>query len=40
VATNELVKEANNFDHARVERDAKNFKLSDEWKDVPVTGNW
>ena len=38
--TNELIKEANNFDHARVERDAKNFKLSDEWKDVPVTGNW
>jgi NitT/TauT family transport system substrate-binding protein len=38
--TNELVKEANNFDHARVERDAKNFKLADEWKNVPVTGNW
>ena len=38
--TNELIKEANNFDHARVERDAKNFKLNDDWKDVPVTGNW
>lgn len=38
--TNELIKEANNFDHAKVEKDAKNFKLSDEWKDVPVTGNW
>jgi NitT/TauT family transport system substrate-binding protein len=38
--TNELIKEANNFDHARVEKDARNFKLSDEWKDVPVTGNW
>jgi len=38
--TNELIKEANNFYHAKVERDAKNFKLNDEWKDVPVTGNW
>jgi NitT/TauT family transport system substrate-binding protein len=38
--TNELIKEANNFDHARVERDAKNFKLSDEWKSGPVTGDW
>ena len=35
VATNDLIKEANNFDHARVERDAKNFKLNDTWKDVP-----
>jgi NitT/TauT family transport system substrate-binding protein len=40
VATNDLIKEANDFDHARVERDAKNFKLNDTWKDVPVTGNW
>jgi len=40
VATNELIKEANNFDHGRVDRDAANFKLSDEWKDVPVTGDW
>ena len=38
--TNELIKEANSFDHARVERDAKNFKLNDDWKNVPVTGNW
>jgi len=38
--TNELIKEANAFDHARVERDAKNFKLNDDWKNVPVTGNW
>jgi len=38
--TNELIKEANVFDHAKVERDAKNFKLNDDWKDVPVTGNW
>jgi NitT/TauT family transport system substrate-binding protein len=38
--TNELIKEANNFDHAKVEKDAKNFKLNDDWKDVPVTGNW
>lgn len=40
VATNELIKEANAFDHAKVEKDAKNFKLNDDWKDVPVTGNW
>ena len=40
VVTNDLIKEANVFDHARVERDAKNFKLNDAWKDVPVTGNW
>jgi NitT/TauT family transport system substrate-binding protein len=38
--TNELIKEANAFDHAKVERDAKNFKLNDVWKDVPVTGDW
>lgn len=38
--TNELIKQANDFDHARVEKDAKNFKLAEEWKDVPVTGNW
>ena len=40
VATNDLIKDANAFDHGRVEKDAKNFKLSDEWKDVPVTGDW
>jgi NitT/TauT family transport system substrate-binding protein len=40
VATNDLIKEANAFDHARVERDAKNFKLNDTWKDVKVTGDW
>ena len=39
-ATNDLIKEANDFDHARVESDAKNFKLNDMWKDVPVTGSW
>jgi NitT/TauT family transport system substrate-binding protein len=40
VATNELIKAANNFDKAKVEQDAKNFKLNDEWKDVAVTGDW
>jgi NitT/TauT family transport system substrate-binding protein len=40
VATNELIKEANTFDHAKVEKDAKAFKLNDTWKDVPVSGNW
>lgn len=40
VATNELIKEANNFNHARVEKDAKNFKLDDTWKDVAVVGDW
>ena len=40
VATNELVKAANDFDKAKVERDAKNFKLNDDWKDVAVTGDW
>jgi NitT/TauT family transport system substrate-binding protein len=40
VATNELIEAANDFDHARVERDAKNFKLNDTWKDVKVTGDW
>jgi len=38
--TNDLIKEANNFDHAKVEKDAKNFKLNDDWKNVAVTGNW
>jgi NitT/TauT family transport system substrate-binding protein len=40
VATNDLIKDANNFDHARVERDAKNFQLNDTWKNVKVTGDW
>ncbi len=40
VATNDLIKDANDFDHARVEKDAKAFQLNDTWKDVPVTGNW
>ncbi len=40
VATNDLIKEANDFDRARVERDARNFKLNDTWKDVQVTGDW
>jgi len=40
VATNDLIKGANDFDHARVEKDAKSFPLNDTWKDVQVTGNW
>ena len=40
VATNDLIREANNFDHARVERDAKAFQLNDTWQNVEVTGNW
>jgi len=40
VATNDLIAAANDFDHARVERDAKNFKLNDTWKNVKVEGNW
>jgi len=40
VVTNELIKEANDFDHARVEKDAKAYPLDDAWKNVPVTGNW
>jgi len=40
VATNELIAAANDFDRARVERDAKNFKLNDTWRDVKVTGDW
>ncbi len=40
VITNDLIKAANDFDRERVERDAKNFKLNDTWKNVEVTGNW
>lgn len=40
VATNDLIKAANDFNRARVERDARNFKLNDTWKDVKVTGRW
>ena len=39
-ATNELIKAANTFDKAKVERDAKNYKLDDAWKDVAVTGDF
>jgi NitT/TauT family transport system substrate-binding protein len=39
-ATNDLIKEANSFDHARVEKDAKAFKLNDTWKNVQVTGDF
>ena len=40
VVTNDLIEAANDFDRERVERDAKNFKLNDTWKNVEVTGNW
>ena len=40
VVTNDLIQGANNFDKARVQQDAKNFKLNDTWKDVAVTGDW
>lgn len=40
VATNDLIKAANDFDRAKVEGDAKSFKLSETWKGVEVTGNW
>jgi len=36
--TSELVAEANDFDRARVERDAKNFKLNSTWKDIKTRG--
>jgi len=32
--TDELIPEANAFDRKKVERDAKNFKLNDTWKNV------
>jgi len=37
VITNELIKEANDFNHKRVEKDAKSFKLNDEWSKVKET---
>jgi NitT/TauT family transport system substrate-binding protein len=40
VCTNELIKAANDFDRAKVETDARNFKLNDTWKKVAVKGNW
>jgi NitT/TauT family transport system substrate-binding protein len=36
VVTNELVQDANNFDKNRTKRDAENFKLKDEWKNVTI----
>jgi len=39
-ATNDLIKEANDFNRKKVEKDAKAFKLNDTWKDVEVKGNW
>jgi NitT/TauT family transport system substrate-binding protein len=36
--TSELIAEANDFDRAMVEKDARNFKLNDTWKDVKTAG--
>jgi NitT/TauT family transport system substrate-binding protein len=40
IMTNELIAEANDFDHKKVEMDAKNFVLNSEWKNVKVIGDW
>ncbi len=36
--TSELIKGANDFDRAQVEKDAHNFKLNSTWKDVKTQG--
>ncbi len=36
--THDLIKDANDFDHRKVERDAKAFELNDTWKDVKTQG--
>jgi NitT/TauT family transport system substrate-binding protein len=36
--TSDLIADANKFDKAMVENDAKNFKLNDTWKDVKTRG--
>jgi len=38
VITSEIVAEANDFDRAMVEKDAKNFKLDSTWKDIKAQG--
>jgi NitT/TauT family transport system substrate-binding protein len=38
--TNDLIKAANSFDKGKVEKDAKNYKLDDTWKNVEVVGDW
>lgn len=40
VITNELIKDINNFDKAKVKSDAESFQLNDTWKNVEVKGNW
>ena len=37
VITNELIEEANDFNRGRVEKDAKNFELDDDWAAVKET---
>lgn len=36
--TDELIKDANDFDRKKVEKDAKSFKLNDTWKNVKPKG--
>lgn len=36
--TSELIEEANKFDRKRVEKDAREFKLNDTWKNVKAQG--
>jgi hypothetical protein len=36
--THDLIAGANEFDHKRVEEDAKAFKLNDTWKGVKAQG--
>jgi ABC-type nitrate/sulfonate/bicarbonate transport system substrate-binding protein len=36
--TQDLIKDANNFDRKKVEKDAKAFKLNDTWKNVKLPG--
>ena len=40
VATDQLIKEANNFDKAKIAEDAKAFKLNDTWSQVEDPGVW
>jgi hypothetical protein len=36
--TQDLIKDANDFDRKKVEKDAKAFKLNDTWKSVKLPG--
>ena len=39
VVTNKFVDDANKFDKAKIEADAKGYKTSDEWKDLKLQGD-